>query len=100
MNGLTHKLLTIVTEGALERFLLEDLERLGARGFTITEARGKGSRGMRRGTWDENRNVRIEILCDMTTAEAITAYLDEHHYDDYAMVVFIGDVTVLRPEDF
>jgi len=100
MNGLTRKLLTIVTESALERVLPEDLERLGARGFTITEARGKGSRGMRGGTWDENSNIRIEILCDTATAEALTAHLQKHYYDDYAMVMFVSDVTVLRSEKF
>lgn len=100
MNSLTRKLLTIVTESALERVLSDDLERLGARGFTITEARGKGSRGMRSGTWDKNSNIRIEILCDTTTAEAVTVHLQKHYYEDYAMVLFMSDVTVLRPKKF
>jgi len=100
MNSLTRKLLTIVTESALERVLPKDLERLGVRGFTITEARGKGSRGMRGGTWNENSNIRIEILCDAATAEAVTACLQKHYYADYAMVMFMSDVTVLRPDKF
>ena len=39
------RLLTIITEAAIEKRLLQDLEQLGARGYTISEARGKGSRG-------------------------------------------------------
>lgn len=100
MNSLTRKLLTIVTESALERVLSEDVERLGAQGFTITEARGKGSRGMRGGTWDKNSNIRIEILCDTATAEAVMVHLQKYYYDDYAMVMFMSDVTVLRPKKF
>jgi hypothetical protein len=45
------RLLTIVTESALKRDLVEDLEQLGVRGYTITDARGKGSRGTRRSDW-------------------------------------------------
>src|SRR6056297_1877386 len=36
------KLLTVVTESVLEPQLVRDIERLGARGYTITNARGKG----------------------------------------------------------
>lgn len=100
MSGAIHKLLTIITESALESILPEDFKRLGAHGFTITGARGEGSRGTRSGTWDENSNIRIEILCDAATAEAIAAYLQSHYHDDYAMVLFVTDVTVLRPEKF
>lgn len=100
MNGITRKLLTIITESAMESILTEEFKRLGARGFTITDARGEGSRGMRSGTWNENSNIRMEILCDTATAEAITAHLQSHYYDDYAMVLFIADVMVLRPEKF
>ena len=100
MNGVTRKLLTIITESALESILPGDFKRLGAHGFTITDARGEGSRGMRNGTWDENSNIRIEILCEAATAEAIAAHLQGHYYDDYAMVLIISDVEVLRPEKF
>ncbi|MBK8972098.1 MAG: transcriptional regulator [Hahellaceae bacterium] len=100
MSHVARKLLTIVTESALEKILPEDFKKLGARGFTITEARGQGSRGMRSGTWDENGNIRIEILCDSVTADAIAHHLQTRYYDDYAMVVFISDVMVLRPDKF
>ena len=30
----------------------------------------------------------------------IAAYLQEHYYADYAMILFLSDVEVLRPEKF
>jgi hypothetical protein len=94
------KLLTIVTEAALENILVRDIERLGAHGYTITDARGKGRRGVRSAGWEPSSNIRIEVLCDEETASAIAAFCRAHYYDDYAMTLFIIDVGVWRPEKF
>jgi hypothetical protein len=40
-------LLTVITEAAIEQTLLRDLDRLGVRGYTVTDARGRGGRGVR-----------------------------------------------------
>jgi nitrogen regulatory protein PII len=58
------KLITVVTEAGLERQLTRDLETLGASGYTITDARGRGTRGVRRSGWENESNIRIEIVCD------------------------------------
>lgn len=100
MNAHTRKLLTIVTEAALEGTLVRDLERLGAHGYTITDARGKGHRGVRDADWQASANIRLEVLCAADTAQTITAHLREHYYQHYAMILFVGDVEVLRPEKF
>lgn len=100
MQTHTRTLLTVVTEAALEGALVRDLDRLNAHGYTITDARGRGSRGVRDAAWEASGNIRIEVVCDAETAEAITAYLREHYYDDYAMILFMSDVAVLRPQKF
>ena len=94
------KLLTIVTEAALEHELVRELERHGAHGYTVTDARGRGSRGIRNAGWDLSANIRIEVVCAADTAYTIAAALRERYYDNYAMILFIGDVEVLRPEKF
>jgi nitrogen regulatory protein PII len=94
------KLLTIVTEAALENHLTRDLERLGAPGYTITNARGKGERGVRKAGWDADSNIRVEIICDETTARRIAEHLRNDYYDNYAMIVSLTNVEVLRPEKF
>ena len=75
-------------------------EALGVRGYTITEARGKGSRGRRQSDWAQEGNIRIEIVCDGALAERVAARLRERYYDHYAMIVFLQDVSVLRPDKF
>lgn len=94
------KLLTVVCEAALETTLLRDLESLDARGYTVTDARGKGSRGRRDATWGPHANIRVEVLCTAETALAISAALRERYYDNYSMILFVADVEVLRPEKF
>ncbi len=94
------KLLTIVTESAIESYLVRDLDKLGAPGFTITNARGKGERGVRKAAWDADSNIRVEIICDLSIAQRIARHLRETYYDNYAMVMTLSDVQVLRPEKF
>lgn len=94
------KLLTIVCEASLEADLALDLARLGAHGYTITDARGCGAHGLRDGTWPPSANIRVEVLCDEATALAIAGHLRDRYYDNFGMVSYFADVAVLRPEKF
>jgi nitrogen regulatory protein PII len=94
------KLLTVVTERALESRLTRDLQRLGANGYTITNARGKGNRGVRNAGWEADGNIRIEVVCDEATARSLARHLQDRYYDDYAMILLLSDVEVMRPEKF
>ena len=96
----TRKLLTVICEADLERALAADLSRLGARGYTITDARGHGAHGERDGLWPPSANIRVEVLCDAAVAAAIAADLKTRYYAQYSMVIFIADVQVLRPDKF
>jgi nitrogen regulatory protein PII len=94
------KLVTIITEAVIERDVTHDLEKLGARGYTITEARGLGAQGHRTSSWEQNANIRIEVICDMAVATRIVTNLRQRFYPDYAMVIYLSDIDVLRPEKF
>ena len=96
----TRTLLTIVTEAAIENRLVRDLDRLGAHGYTVVNARGKGSRGVRDAGWDASANIRVEVICEQKTARAIAVHLRDHYYDNYAMITMVSEVQVLRPEKF
>ncbi|NJD30502.1 MAG: transcriptional regulator [Gammaproteobacteria bacterium] len=100
MEQYPRRLLTVVTEAVLERDLLGELEALGVRGYTITDARGRGSRGTRQSDWAQDGNIRIEIVCEPALAARVAARLRERYYDHYAMILFMQDVSVLRPEKF
>jgi nitrogen regulatory protein PII len=100
MHQETRKLLTVITEAALESALCEELIQLGASGYTVTDARGRGSRGVRDAGWSSSGNIRIEVVCDTGIAEKIAARLRDKYYSDYAMILFLSDVSVLRPKKF
>ena len=96
----TRKLVTIVTEAALEQELCESLEDLGATGYTVTNARGKGSRGVRDAGWSVSSNIRVEVVCSDDVARRISEHLQHKYYDHYAMIILQSDVRVLRPDKF
>jgi nitrogen regulatory protein PII len=100
MEQFSRRLLTIVTEAVLERELVGELDALGVRGYTITDARGRGSRGTRKSDWAQEGNIRVEIVCEPSVADRIAARLREQYYDHYAMILFMQDVSVLRPDKF
>ena len=93
-------MVTIVTEAALERALVAELESLGVHGFTITDARGKGSRGLRQSDWTHAGNIRVEVICDPAVADRVAAHVREKFYEHYAMILFMQDVSVLRSNKF
>ena len=94
------KLLTVISESALEDTLIGEIEALGAHGYTVTEARGKGGRGKRDAAWSPQGNIRLEVLCSEATALAISQRLRERYYDNYSMVLYLSDVSVMRPDKF
>jgi len=100
MNAHKVKLVTIVTEAALESQLVKEVELLGVKGYTLTNARGKGSRGSRSAAWDANANIRLEMICDSEVAKRIADHVTKTYYEHYAMVFFTSDIEVLRPQKF
>lgn len=100
MEQFNRRLLTIVTEAVLERELLAEFDALGVRGYTITDARGRGGRGTRKSSWSQEGNIRLEIVCEPSLAERVAGRLRERYYDHYAMILFMQDVSVLRPDKF
>lgn len=100
MQQFSRRLLTVITEAALERELIAEIDSLGARGYTISDARGKGSRGLRSSEWAQQGNIRLEVICEPELAARIAGRLRDRFYDHYAMILFMQDVSVLRPEKF
>lgn len=94
------KLLTIVAESALEGTLIREIEALGARGYTITDARGKGGCNRRDAAWSPHANIRLEVLCNEATALAICEGVRDRCYANYSVIIYVSDVDVMRPEKF
>lgn len=92
-------LITIVAENVLEGRLTTLLRECGAKGWTITTARGEGPRSRRVGDLDGG-NVRIESLMPRSVADATLTRLEEDYFAHYAVVAWVEDVQVRRVDHF
>ena len=89
------KLVTIVTERILEDRILRKIVELGAKGYTLTQATGKGSRGVRSSEWG-GPDTRIESLVSEKVADAILEYISGNLFEHYAVIVYVQDAKVVR----
>lgn len=93
------KLVTLVAESVLADRLVIELGRLGASGWTITEARGDGSRGVRTGPLT-GENIRLEAVVDAAVAERLLETLHRDYFPHFALVAWVSDVQVVRGEKY
>jgi len=99
MHTVPRRKVTIVAEALLEDRIVREIRALGARGFTIAETRGEGSRGVRASDW-EGRNVRIETIVGGEVATAILAHVADHYFAHYAVIAWVDDVEVVRGDKY
>jgi nitrogen regulatory protein P-II 2 len=99
MQTVDRRKITIVAESVLEDRILRELRSLGATGYTITDARGEGSRGRR--TMDlGGRNIRVEVVAGAALADAILAHVAEHYFEHFAVIAWVDDVEVVRGDKY
>lgn len=99
MQTVSLKLVTIVAERILKDRLLRDVEKLGATGYTLTDARGKGSRGVRASEW-EGPDVKIEVVVSAAVADAVLEHLAARYFEHYAIIAYMQDVKVVRGDKY
>lgn len=99
MKTVPLKCVTIVAEAVLADRLTDELKTLGARGFTLTETRGEGSRHLRSGEIP-GQNVRIETIVSDPVADAIVDFVAKNYFDFYAVIVYVTEVQVVRGEKY
>jgi nitrogen regulatory protein PII len=92
-----------------EKIILEKVARLiesaGARGYTVTPAGGKGSRGVRStsraNVIDELSNVKIEVITgSKDAANRIADEVAEQFFENYSGITYLEAVEILRPDKF
>jgi len=99
------KKIVIITEKIITDDVTKFIENLGASGYTLKIAGGKGSRGVRTNARyainDANANVCIEtIIVDEQLAVNIAEQVAEQFLGNYSGVVYLEDVSIIRPEKF
>jgi nitrogen regulatory protein P-II 2 len=93
------KLVTIVAERILRSRLVQEIQELGARGFTITEATGEGSRGVRASEW-EGANIKVEMIVAPDVAMRIVDHVAAVYFAYHAVIVYVQDVDVVRGDKY
>jgi nitrogen regulatory protein P-II 2 len=92
-------LLTIIAEDELEGRLIEDLKKLGVRGYTVCAVRGEGCHGLRASQW-EGENIKLEVIVDSGLADAIAEHVASTYFPHFAAILYLLPVQVLRQEKF
>ena len=99
MNWSELVLVTVVAESVVEHRLVRDVEAAGARGWTVVDARGRGSRGVRADEF-EGDNVRLETLVTAAVAERVLDMLARDYFPHYAVVAWTTPATVVRGDKY
>jgi nitrogen regulatory protein P-II 2 len=93
-------LLVIIAEANLEKLLIKDVQKLGAVGYTVIDVRGGGHSGVREGTWEADRTIRMEVIADEKMADTIAQHVLEQYGNDFGITLYFSTVSVLRPQKF
>jgi nitrogen regulatory protein P-II 2 len=100
MDKHDRRLLTIITEAAIERPLVADCRRIGAQGYTVLDVRGGGLHGDREGTWEADRSIELQVVCTAEVAERIAEHVLVHYASHYAVSLYLSDVQVFRAQKY
>jgi nitrogen regulatory protein P-II 2 len=99
MNTVQLTLLTIIAEALLKDRLLTEIRAAGAKGYTVTEASGEGSR-QRRVSEFLGDNLKIEVITTPQIADRLLAVLAAEYFPHFAVIAYLGTVQVVRGDKY
>ncbi|MEI7458613.1 MAG: hypothetical protein WCK15_04340 [Pirellula sp.] len=92
-------LVTVIAESVLKERLVHDLRSVGARGYTLTDAEGEGSRQRRVGEI-LGANIRIESIVSPEVADRLLQLISNEYFDRFAVIAYLSTVSVIRGEKY
>lgn len=92
-------LVTVVAERLLADRLRRELRALGARGLTVSDVHGEGSRGVHASDW-EGPNVKIETVVPDDVGAAILDHVAARYFAHHAVIAYRQPVHVVRGEKY
>ena len=99
MHTVALKLVTVITERLLRDRIVDELRKCGAKGFTVSDVSGEGSRGVRASEW-EGQNLRIESVVSPDVADHVVERIADDFFENYAVIVYLQDVEVVRGDKY
>lgn len=99
MKTVPMKRVTIIGDDTVKYRIIQEVQELGATGYTDCGVHGKGARGIRP-RHAEPANTKIEVIATPEVAQRILEHIAQYYFDNYAMIAFLDDVEVIRGEKF
>ncbi len=94
------KLLTITCEILAQENIMGILKKHEITGYTTYEVDGNGARGLRGQGLKTEKNVKVEVIMREEKLQDIVEEISRTLFANYAIVLYVSDVGVLRPEKF
>jgi nitrogen regulatory protein PII len=99
MDTVIRQLVTIISESVVEKKLIDDIKRCGAKGYSVSNVHGEGVTG--KSSLDlTGPSIRLETVVTDKVAEQIMEMLAKNYFDKYATVAWITPAHVARPGRF
>ena len=99
MNTTDRQLITIVAEAVVERRIIDDVKKCGAKGYSLSHVTGEGVTG-KHSIDLTGPSIRLESVVTEDVATKILEMLARDYFDRYAVVAWLTPARVARPERF
>jgi hypothetical protein len=90
----------VIADTALEKILLSEFLKLGAKGYNCSYCFGKGRHETLEDPYTGRSRVRIEVLTRSNVAMAILDYVHRKQFGSYPVAAFLDTVQVDARDNF
>jgi len=94
------KLLTVTCEILAQKNIIDILKKHEITGYTTFEVDGNGARGLRGQGLKHEKNVKVEVIMKEEKLSDVIEEISRTMFANFAIVLYVSDVGVLRPEKF
>ena len=94
------KLLTITCEILAQKNIIEILKKHEITGYTSYEVDGNGARGLRGQGLQTEKNVKVEVIMREEKLSDIIEEISRTLFANFAIVLYVSDIGVVRTEKF
>jgi hypothetical protein len=91
---------TVIAETALEKALVDEFLKLGAKGYTCVYCFGKGQHKVMEDPFTGRSLVQIQVVCKPAVADAVMAYMHQATFQNYPAIAFMDTVQVVPSDHF
>jgi nitrogen regulatory protein PII len=94
------KLLTVTCEILAQKNVIDILTKHNITGYTTYEVDGNGTKGLRGQGLKNEKNVKVEVIMQEEKLQDIVEEIARTLFTNFAVVLYVSDVGVLRTEKF